>query len=289
MTELAGLIGRHRYQTRSQVVEKIWKRLQPDAYEAAKSAWTTSETALAPTQERIQEVIQEAGDQVQQLFQQVVEQAEKASSSSQVQSIVQEIEQVSTQELKNQNPGLASASDEHVDQIKKMIVSQTQCAFGTQQEERSIQQFSQDNNVRVQEGNTRFYKKWIGSTSMGTRWGFGGYVDGITEDAIVEIKNRIRRFFTFIPEYEQIQLQAYMQVLDMNKAIHIQQFNGEQRQETVDRDEELWDCEIQPALEESARLVERFCCLTLEEQGGWLSLDVNGKEAYLDALNRISL
>ncbi len=289
VTELAGLTHRHRYQPRAEVVEKVWKRLQPEAYKTAKSEWTNIETSLAPTQERIEEVVKGAGDQIHQVLHEAVEKAQHASSSSQAEDIVQEVQQMNTQELKQNNPGLSTMSNDQVEQVKQMIVSQTRCAFGTQKEEDSIQQFSQETGVQVQDGNNKFYKKWVDSTCKGTRWGFGGYVDGLTEDAVVEVKNRIRRFFTHIPEYEQVQLQAYMQVLDMDKAIHIQQFNGQQRQKTVDRDDVFWMHDIQPALGEAAELLELFCGLPFEEQATWLSLDLDAKEAYLDALNRISL
>jgi len=53
-----------------------------------------------------------------------------------------------------------------------------------------------------------------------------GMVDGVCEDSIVETKNRKHRLFNKIPDYEKVQLNAYMFLTDKNKVKHTEHYNN---------------------------------------------------------------
>ena len=83
-----------------------------------------------------------------------------------------------------------------------------------------------------------------------------GKIDGIDDDGnIYESKNRRNRFFNAIPEYEKIQMEAYMFIYDKSTCTFLQNYNGEQRSE-VYTSEPVLLCRIKAALTElSAYLV----------------------------------
>ena len=60
-------------------------------------------------------------------------------------------------------------------------------------------------------------------------------------DVIVETKNRTKRLFHRIPNYEKVQLEAYMFLTEMDKAIHIECYNDEQNKTDYNHDAEFWE------------------------------------------------
>lgn len=79
-----------------------------------------------------------------------------------------------------------------------------------------------------------------------------GKVDGISAGRIIETKNRSRTLFGAIPEYEQVQLCAYMWLLEGDSCTHVENYDNEQINTEYDFDEELWAiCERQVSLHPS--------------------------------------
>ncbi len=53
----------------------------------------------------------------------------------------------------------------------------------------------------------------------------GGRIDGyVNETTILETKHRRDRLFNFIPEYEMVQMEMYLYILDLKKCIHVENF-----------------------------------------------------------------
>jgi hypothetical protein len=68
-----------------------------------------------------------------------------------------------------------------------------------------------------------------------------GKVDGLTNDTIVETKNRTKRLFHRIPGYEQVQLEAYMFLTGYKMAIHVECYNDEQIKTDYKHIPEFWE------------------------------------------------
>jgi hypothetical protein len=64
----------------------------------------------------------------------------------------------------------------------------------------------------------------------------------------VEIKNRTNRLFRRVVEYENIQIQVYLQMLGLVRARLVEQYNNQIASHDIDRDEELWENIILPDL-----------------------------------------
>ena len=81
----------------------------------------------------------------------------------------------------------------------------------------------------------------------------GGKIDGQLEDGtIIEIKNRTRRLFAEVREYEGIQIQTYLHMLEQEKAHLVECYNDGKEKHVniieVERDEDLWNDVILPGL-----------------------------------------
>lgn len=88
----------------------------------------------------------------------------------------------------------------------------------------------------------------------GSHFAVGGRVDGIRGDRVVEVKNRARRLFRRVPDYEYVQVQAYMQALTASgrpcSLTELTQRCGDDASTAeVERDDAFWEEEVMPRLE----------------------------------------
>jgi hypothetical protein len=67
---------------------------------------------------------------------------------------------------------------------------------------------------------------------------------------IVEIKNRTKRIYKMISVYEYIQVQTYCHLLDLEDAKLVQQFQDQISVHPIKRNGELWEKEIEPAIQD---------------------------------------
>ena len=72
--------------------------------------------------------------------------------------------------------------------------------------------------------------------------------DGTT--TLIEIKNRVNRLFNCVKEYEHIQIQTYLHLLDLEKANLIEQYRDQSSMNAfpIERTRELWNNTILPGL-----------------------------------------
>jgi len=70
-----------------------------------------------------------------------------------------------------------------------------------------------------------------------------GKIDGMNDEYVVETKNRTKRLFNMIPDYEKVQLNAYMFMTGKEKSLHIECYNEDQNSVEYDFDKLFWeDC-----------------------------------------------
>ena len=80
--------------------------------------------------------------------------------------------------------------------------------------------------------------------SMAKQAGFilQGKIDGmIDDDTVVESKNRSRRLFYKIPDYEKVQLEAYLYLTNSSKALHIENYNQMTNESYYNHNEIFWN------------------------------------------------
>jgi hypothetical protein len=92
-------------------------------------------------------------------------------------------------------------------------------------------------------------------TIEGTLYQIVGRIDRIQENEdgsriLVEIKNRAKRLFNRVRDYENVQCQTYLQMLkNIQYCRLIEQFNDERKSYLIEKNDEKWNEEIIPKLQ----------------------------------------
>ena len=115
---------------------------------------------------------------------------------------------------------------------------------GNIKEDNNLDKTEKKSNIKITSRNSEMYERDIyvdpeGKYIIIIR----GKIDGMNDDYIVETKNRTKRLFNMIPDYEKVQLNAYMFMTCKPKALHIECYNEQQNQIEYDFDKLFWeDC-----------------------------------------------
>jgi DNA polymerase III epsilon subunit-like protein len=108
-----------------------------------------------------------------------------------------------------------------------------------------------------------FYKIPI-CTIHGTQYILCGRVDRVEtlpdgSLKLIEIKNRTRNLFNKLRDYENIQVQVYLQMNSMWKsAVLVEQYNNEKKLYSIERDTELWKNKILPGIENFCKVSHHY-------------------------------
>jgi len=115
---------------------------------------------------------------------------------------------------------------------------------GNIKENNNLDHIQKKRNIVIGSRNTKMYEKVL-YTSPDNVYELvvRGKMDGITDEYIVETKNRTKRLFNSIPDYELVQLETYMFLSDMKNAIHIEHYDDDSNEVKYNHDEVFWqDC-----------------------------------------------
>jgi len=113
---------------------------------------------------------------------------------------------------------------------------------GNVKEEQNLNMTQKKDKIVIKARNAKMYNKILYESPDGEyRINIRGKVDGITDDCIVETKNRTKRLFKMIPGYEQVQIEAYMFLTGLEKALHIECYDNEQLKIDYPHNPEFWD------------------------------------------------
>jgi len=112
---------------------------------------------------------------------------------------------------------------------------------GTLREDSAIEIYEQKSGVKL-DTSQKFYKRQI-KLSTQFEWCIGGRLDGIYIDKehpersyIVEIKNRMRGFFSTLRDYEKTQIHLYMYLLNIPMAKLIEKYKSQIRTTIIYQD-----------------------------------------------------
>lgn len=232
-SDVAAICGLNRYKPRQEVFDETWKRYKPETFTGQTKTDRANE-ALAVSGEA-QKVLASALNV-------------RAKNSSEVQTIFEE-----AKTKVNSDPKLnAEQKAEVIEHLRSKVYT----THGTRSEDATSTKVEADSGVKWVKDNT-FYSLPV--CSLGdVDFVVTGRIDRIEEGpdgsrTLVEIKNRTNRLFRRVVEYENVQVQVYLQMLGLVHARLVEQYNNQVLSHAVDRDEEMWDNIIWPSLKEFAR------------------------------------
>ena len=240
-SSLAACIGANRYKPRHEALEEMWKRLDPAGYDAAfaRNRVLTKERVIAKVL-RDNEKVAVA----------VAEAAMRDHASSTAAESTAEAAKTAIDAVENLPQAEAKIVKDHVQ-------SRVFTRFGTARENDVFAKLA-DMGIAAHK-HSGFLKKQMGTVGD-EPWFLGGKIDAISDDrtTVVEIKNRVRRLFRTVPEYERVQLESYMHLLDLDRALLVECFTTLDAHMDINvmeitRDPARWDAIIVPALSEFVR------------------------------------
>lgn len=238
-SDVAAIIGRHQYKTRTEIFNEYWKKYSPETF-TGQTQRDRAEAALKSS-EAAQDVLKSAL-------------SVQAKDSNEVQKVFAQAKE-------------KVFSDSNLNETQKAEViehlrSQVYTTHGTRSEDKTADKVESTENVRLIRDEL-FHNLEV-CVIGDTKFVICGKIDRIEERpdgsrVLVEIKNRTNRLFRRVVEYEFIQVQVYLQMLGLVHARLVEQYNNQVMSHNVDRDEEMWANDIIPALQKfCAELYEKF-------------------------------
>ena len=228
-SDVAAIIGRHRYKPRSEVFDELWKKYSPSTF--------TGKTKKDKAEEILSLSTNAQGALKSAL-------SIQAKDSSEVQNIFMQ-----AQEAINSDSKLSATQKT---EVLEHVRSQVYTTHGTRSEDKTSDKVSTDEKVTLKRDDA-FYTLDV-CTLGDNRFVVVGKIDRIEEKpdgsrTLVEIKNRTNRLFKQVVEYEYIQVQVYLKMLGLVHARLVEQYNSQVLSHNVELDEEMWTNEIMPGLE----------------------------------------
>jgi hypothetical protein len=227
-SDVAACVGRHQYKARSEVLNEIWKKNWPDTF--------TGQTKT----DKAKEILQ-ASPEAQKVLEAAVK--IKARDSTEVQSVFEK-----AKEAINSDSKLSTAQKA---EVLEHVRSQVYTTHGTRSEDKTSDQVEVAEKTRLVRDDS-FYNLDV-CTIGDVKFVVCGKIDRIEERpdgtrVLVEIKNRTNRLFRRVIDYEFVQVQVYLQMLDLVHARLVEQYNNQVLSHDVERDEETWINELLPSL-----------------------------------------
>ena len=203
-SDLAVITGHNTYQTLDELMYKLWERnFRSDYMECITSIQSEGQEVVQETkQDYIQRITKEYNiEDAEKMMEECLKAADVKELETKQQKILTSLKDIPKHERKL---------------LKECIKSETNTNFGTRNENIGLNEYKNQTGENVKQLD-RFFKKSLYKTKRHL-WSLGGRIDGIneTEDTIIEIKNRVKRLFYNLRDYEKIQVYAYMYILNVN-------------------------------------------------------------------------
>ena len=237
-SDVASAIGKNPYKSRFEVTQQLWKRYSPATF-----VGQTKEDAQ-------QEAIQRLDAKDKKAF---FEAANKlVTNSKDAMSAVSDASKLISSS--------SSVSDEDKIKVLELLKSTVSTRHGSRFENSVAKQAEQTDGVTMVKDNSMYE---LPICTIGQRaYILRGKIDRLqiesNEIVLVEIKTRMKRLFFKIREYENIQIQTYLQLLpgDVQRAKLIEQYMEESNVINLTRDDDQWNQEIYPGLVQFAYELE---------------------------------
>jgi hypothetical protein len=232
-SDVAACVGQNRFKPAAEVLSEMWKRYSPTTFkgQTKQDAEMESLSKCFAAQSIATEAL-----------------ATRARTSDEAQTNF-----VRAQAEINE---LDTLGQEDKDRVIEHMRSKIYTSFGTGAERRTAEKVTAEQGV-VLRTDTAFHEYEVCILDK-TQFVIVGKVDRIElhpdgTKVLVEIKNRTKQLFRKVWPYENIQVQTYLQMLVLDRAKLIEQFNSETNTMLIERDDDLWQDEILPELVDFCR------------------------------------
>lgn len=207
-SQVAACIGANRHKKVSEALEATWARVAPEAYYEA-----MERNGLKTADQSINEIMAKSQAVKTMLDRSLIPQ-ETASSDH-----IACAYETQLQTVMNDTDLLEDEKKAVDDALRRNLYT----TFGNVKEHVALDHVRALLGIEAVQDHT-FYKQQGGTVRLNgddVPWYIGGKIDAINPERslVIEIKNRINRLFYKIPYHEQVQLQAYLELLQINHGV----------------------------------------------------------------------
>ena len=222
-SEVASMIDRNRFKKPEEVMMNLWCKYSPETFKGKTKEQLALEAIAASS-----------------IASSLLEDAQRFRSvdSSSVEQ--------KTRAVTNQLISRSGLEGDKLDAAKEYIRKTLYTNHGIRHEDKTAEV---DPNFKVDE---TFYRYDV-CTIEGTRYEIVGRIDRLVSNedgslTIVEIKNRANYLFKTVREYEEVQCQTYMEMLNIDSCRLIEQYNDQMCTHNIQRKKDVWDTQVLPKL-----------------------------------------
>lgn len=233
-SNVAAAIGKHPYKKANELIDDLWKKYKPSTFD-----------------KQSKEDIELESIALSHIAQAVLAQSkwEKPSNSKEVQELYEKAK-VSMEADRVLTRAQRAAALNH---IRSTIYT----SHGTRNEDATAIQDASELYV-----DDTYYQHPI-CTIKGTEYVIVGRIDRYEclpdgTHRLVEIKNRSNKLFNTVRMYENIQVQTYLHMINLETARLLEQYNTDTKSHLIMRDRDFWDGTVDPSLKEFCKTLHHF-------------------------------
>ena len=241
-SEISAMIGKNKFKPPSEVIFRIWQKYFYDDFNNTVKNLDKKSIKVIPKEtdtESVKRIIKETKIDVKKELKDCLKSGNINDMHKKKQEIIKKLPTNISKEQKNE--------------FKKSLENITNTNFGTRNENSIFIKYKEKtgNNAIL---TNEFYKRKIYEYAYdgnNIEWYLLGKVDGLilneeneSENTIIEIKNRMYRYFYQLREYEKIQTYSYMYILNHRKAHLVEALKNKDCDINIidiDFDDEYWE------------------------------------------------
>lgn len=229
-SEIAAIVDRHRYKTRDEIFNEMWKKYSPGNFKGE-------------TKDDRAQVVFKNNTAAKQIMEKTTYMRPKNSED------VKKVYEKAADEINSSTTLNPEEKKDVIEFVRKEIYT----SHGNRGEDKTAAAVEKAEKT-ILSRDSAFYESPL-CVIGDNRYVIVGKIDRIERRAdgsevLVEIKNRVNRLFNLVPEYEEIQVQAYLQLLNLENARLVEQFNNQVMSHDIVRNNFLWNECIFPQLVE---------------------------------------
>ena len=222
-SEVASMIDKNRFKNPDEVMMNLWVKYSPETFKGK----TKEQLAL--------EVISESP-----IASGLLDDAQRFKSIDSS-SVEQKARAITNQLISRSGLG-----GDKLDAAKEYIRKTLYTNHGIRHEDKTAES---DSTYKIDD---TFYRYEV-CTIKGTRYEIVGRIDRLVSNddgslTIIEIKNRTNCLFKTVRDYEEVQCQTYMEMLNIDSCKLIEQYNDQMCTHLIHRNKEEWDTQALPKL-----------------------------------------
>lgn len=237
-SQVAMCIGKNRHKKVSDAVLSMWQRISPGSFRDA-----MKRNNMQTEDDILRRLVESSGE-----VRALVDKSITATTTSSVQ--VAECYMGALTQLQRLD-GTLDAQDKQV--VDATLRKNLYTGYGTRAETEMLQYIRDVMRIPCHADPT-FYKSCMGEVD-GVPWYVGGKIDALSDDGelVIEIKNRVNRLFYRAPAWEALQVQTYLELLDVGQGALVECFKSDSGSVQTNvvpiaRDRGLWKDDVVPKL-----------------------------------------